>query len=383
MHTLFSSPFRTFFLLANAYAVVAIGLWAFTMSGLISLSNLSLQWHIREMLLGFVGMVMLGFLLTASANWTGQPALKGKPLMLLALLWLCGRLAWLFEDLQFVGALLDATVYLGGTLKLGAMVFATKNQRNYPFVLVLALFSAFCLYEALITMQGGVVAIKTYMLVFFLMVHVVLVMGGRVIPFFTDRGLQRTATIRYPWLERASLLASVLFIVGLFAQAYWVHLAPDSSNSLSVLSALAGVVALVNLVRLISWKPWQTLGNAMLWPLHLSYGLMCLGFALFSVGVERAIVMHIFAIGGFGLIILSMSSRVSLGHTGRALKLPPLAVYGFALLLGSMVFRVIAVYFPHLYSTMLMLSGMAWVLAYGGFVLFLAPILMSPRVDGR
>jgi len=380
MHALFSSPFRTFFMLANAYAVVAIGIWAFTVSGLFRVEGLSVAWHVREMLLGFVGTVMLGFLLTASANWTGQTALNGRPLICLALTWLCARIAWQWEDAHLVGAFLDALVYLGGAIKLGTMVHAAKNQRNYPFVVVLLLFSAFCFYEAMKNLQGGGVDLHSYLLLFFLMVHVVLVMGGRVIPFFSDRGLQREATVRYAWLERVCLAASILFIACLFLQAAIAQLAPQSDIGLLSLYGLAGFVAAVNFIRLITWRPWQTINNPMLWPLHLSYALVCLGFALFSIGVSTAVVMHVFAIGGFGLIIMSMTSRVSLGHTGRPLQLPKGMSIALYCVLFALITRIGAALYPQWYLDLILMSGLTWMAGFALYLKWFAPMLWRARV---
>lgn len=45
------------------------------------------SWHVPEMRCGYLGVVMVGFLLTAVANWTGSLPIRGWPLPGLALLW--------------------------------------------------------------------------------------------------------------------------------------------------------------------------------------------------------------------------------------------------------------------------------------------------------
>src|SRR3954451_12731311 len=41
------------------------------------------DWHVHEMLYGFLSAVITGFLFTAIPNWTGRLPLRGRPLMFL------------------------------------------------------------------------------------------------------------------------------------------------------------------------------------------------------------------------------------------------------------------------------------------------------------
>ncbi|MBM4220837.1 MAG: hypothetical protein FJ170_02700, partial [Gammaproteobacteria bacterium] len=76
---LFSYAFRPFFLLAGAVAVLGMGLWLLAINGYPWPPNASLStfWHAHEMGLGFGGAVVAGFILTAGANWTGRPPVRG------------------------------------------------------------------------------------------------------------------------------------------------------------------------------------------------------------------------------------------------------------------------------------------------------------------
>jgi uncharacterized protein involved in response to NO len=49
------------------------------------------DWHVHEMLYGFLPAVITGFLFTAIPNWTGRLPLRGRPLMFLVALWIAGR----------------------------------------------------------------------------------------------------------------------------------------------------------------------------------------------------------------------------------------------------------------------------------------------------
>ncbi|WP_443191629.1 NnrS family protein, partial [Pseudomonas indica] len=86
--------FRPFFLGGAAYALIAVPLWLLALGGLLpgwQPAGGWLAWHRHEMLFGFGVAIVAGFLLTAVQTWTGRPGLSGRPLGLLAGLWLAGR----------------------------------------------------------------------------------------------------------------------------------------------------------------------------------------------------------------------------------------------------------------------------------------------------
>ena len=86
--------FRPFFLLAGGFAVLFLPLWLAVLSGDWTLHGdlKGPAWHAHEMLFGFAGAVIAGFLLTAVRNWTGKPTTSGWPLAALGGLWLLARL---------------------------------------------------------------------------------------------------------------------------------------------------------------------------------------------------------------------------------------------------------------------------------------------------
>ena len=70
----FRGGFRPFFFGGPLWAVVALAVWLFAFLGGGALPSAfdALAWHRHEMLFGFVGAVIAGFLLTAIPNWTGR-----------------------------------------------------------------------------------------------------------------------------------------------------------------------------------------------------------------------------------------------------------------------------------------------------------------------
>src|ERR1051325_1513336 len=90
---IFALGFRPFFLLAGIFAVVLIGEWILAFVAGLGLANYygAIGWHSHEMIFGFTGAVIAGFLLTAVRHWTEIPTAAGVRLAGLAALWCAGR----------------------------------------------------------------------------------------------------------------------------------------------------------------------------------------------------------------------------------------------------------------------------------------------------
>src|SRR5215470_15530268 len=87
--------FRPFFLGAGVLAALLVPWWAGSVAWQIPLQTAwpPSLWHGHEMLFGFIGAAIAGFLLTAVPSWTGERGFAGRPLIALATLWGLGRVA--------------------------------------------------------------------------------------------------------------------------------------------------------------------------------------------------------------------------------------------------------------------------------------------------
>src|ERR1039458_8521759 len=96
---LLASSFRPFFLFGSIYAGLAILVWLPAFYGELTLTSAFAprDWHVHEMLYGYLPAVITGFLFTAIPNWTGRLPLRGRPLMFLVALWLAGRVCVTFS----------------------------------------------------------------------------------------------------------------------------------------------------------------------------------------------------------------------------------------------------------------------------------------------
>ena len=357
-----------------------MALWLLVLRGSFHVGSLSpLVWHGHEMLFGFAVAVIAGFLLTAAQNWTGIRTPSGPPLAALFLLWLAGRLSFLIPGLPAgLVALIDLSFLPVLALTLAWPIMKAKQLSNAPFpILLLALTVA----NALVHLEGlgwtTGTAKPGLHLAAYVVVTIIVVMGGRVIPSFTDNKLGTRAR-RWKPIER---LVPVATLGALLAAL----IAPVSL----ITALLAALAATVHAIRLAGWYTRKVWSVPLLWILHLGYAWIALGFALLALsaaGVDAAASssLHAFTTGGIGALTLGMMARVSLGHTGRMLEPSPLMTWAFvAINLAALVRVVVPLFFPAAYSHGMTLAGLLWMAAFGLFAVIYTPILLRPRVDGK
>ncbi|HZV21848.1 MAG TPA: NnrS family protein, partial [Hyphomicrobiales bacterium] len=79
---IFSYGFRLFFLGGALWAAIAMGLFLLMLYGMLRLPTAFdlVDWHVHELLYGYLPAIVAGFLLTAVPNWTGRLPVAGAPL---------------------------------------------------------------------------------------------------------------------------------------------------------------------------------------------------------------------------------------------------------------------------------------------------------------
>lgn len=373
---LFNLGFRPFFLFASIFSLIALALWGGLFVGHLQFSphGNPIWWHGHEMLFGFVTAVIAGFLLTAVQNWTGQPGLKGYKLAGLFSLWLLPRILLInnnWAPLEFV-ATLDLLFAPMTAFVLGMSVYRVKQWKNFifvPILLMLTITNGLSYYglfnqDPLMTssaLHGAALVIAM----------IVALLGGRVIPFFTDKASNWQRKDSLPWLEKLSFISLIAMIIAVITQEPLL------------VRILAGLSAAILLFRWSRWGWQHTFKVPLLWSLHFSYVFIPLGLLLISTGMSFSAGFHAITVGGMGGMILAMMARVSLGHTGRTLTPPKVMVVGFALILLGTVFRVGAGLFMAQYLNLISLAIACWVIAFAIFCIAYGPLLCKPRLDGR
>jgi uncharacterized protein involved in response to NO len=376
----FALGFRPFFLAAGVYAVLLMGLWLLTLRGTIAAADVSpIVWHGHEMLFGYAVAVIAGFLLTAAQNWTGIRTPSGTPLAALFLLWLAGRIGFLLPGLPaMLVAAVDLAFLPALALALAWPIMRAKQLHNYPFpfmLLVLAAANALVHGETFgWTTDTARLGLR---LAAYVVVAMIVLMGGRVIPSFTDNKLGTRAR-RWKTIET---LVPVVTLAALGAAL----VAPASI----VTALLAAIAATVHAIRLAGWYTNKYWSVPLLSVLHLGYAWITLGFALLALSAAGVVTaassaLHAFTAGGIGMLTLGMMARVSLGHTGRMLEPARAITLAFvAVNLAAFVRVFVPLVFPAALAQGYAVSGILWMLAFGTFATIYLPILMRPRVDGK
>jgi len=378
--------FRPFFLAAGIAAVVLVPWWALSLTGGVSLETPwpPVLWHGHEMIFGFIGAAVAGFLLTAVPSWTGQRGFAGWPLALLTGLWLLGRLV-VATSAQWP-LLLTAAIDVAFFPALGIMLvppLLRARNRNTPLLLVLL---ALCIANATFYWGLGTanppLAHGALLAALNIILLLLTVMGGRIVPAFTSSGLKqhRGGRLIRTWPGVNALAIGAMAAVALadlgFAQT-------------RVAGVLALGAAIVQGIRLAQWGAWRTLRQPIVWVLHVAYAWLPIGLALKALalltgGAFAAFWLHALTIGAAATMILAVMTRASLGHTGRPLVVSRLTVLAYALLTGAAIVRVLGLDLSHAtYATVIALAALLWTVAFALFLWVYAPMLLTVRADGK
>ncbi|TFH79490.1 MULTISPECIES: NnrS family protein [Pseudomonas] len=375
----FSLGFRPLFLAGAGFAAMAILVWGLWLYGHwfdLQPAGGMVAWHRHEMPFGFAAAIVAGFLLTAVPNWTGIPGVRGGALIALVIVWLLGRVAWWMPlPVALILALQWAFLPLLAVMLARDLIAAGKRD-NYPIVLVLALMAG-CQALTLIGLFNDDAGLQRQGVLgaLWLIAALMTVIGGRVIPFFIQRGLNR------PPVPAAHPLPTQLLLIGslLTAITFAAGLNDSPRPWLAALFALTGSLQMLRLIRWHDRGMWRV---PLLWSLYLAYAWMALAIwamAAWHLGLigQQSLATHALAVGGVGGLILAMIARVSLGHTGRLLQPPKAVVLGFALVLIAAGCRVLLVPFS---SLGLGLSVVLWCAAFALFLRHYTGILLKPRL---
>lgn len=381
-HPIWAMAFRPFYLLAALFGACSILAWLLVLLSIIPAEHLALpamMWHAKEMIWGYAGAVIVGFLLTAVATWTGQPATRGLPLAVLALLWLVARLAVFLPQELIISTISGTAFFWYAAFLMGQSVWRARNKRNYIAVAALFLFG--CLHAAfhLQTLGEHYALLLNAAIAGLVMVAAFIsLVGMRIMPFFTAKrlGIAQVST------PQAIALAA-LFMPMIMA----ILLANGINNSLTALLGLAS--GILNFIQVIRWWHKGVLKEPMLWILFVGYaatalGLMAIGLSAWGVS-NISLGVHLIGVGGIGLLTLGMMARTALGHTGQAIYPGPASMhFAFKLMLAATIIRACAaVDIWGLYSLCLAVSGGLFAAALLMYALQYAPWLLRPRLDGK
>jgi uncharacterized protein involved in response to NO len=375
---LFSYGFRPFFLAAGLWAAFGILLWLPQYLGVLTIPTSfgALDWHVHEMLYGYVTASIAGFLLTAIPNWTGRLPVNGWPLAGLAALWLAGRCAILISAQigPVVAAVVDVSFLLTLAAVAGREIVAGRNWRNLRVLVVLVvLIAGNVVFHAEVLFNGA--ADYGIRLGIAGVIVMIMLIGGRIVPSFTNNWLVKNNPGRLPIsFSRFDMIAIAAGAIALLA---WVGLPAHAVTGTLLL--LAGAL---HFVRLVRWAGDRTADDRLVLVLHVGYAFIPLGFVLVGAsalmnGIPASAGIHAWTAGGVGLMTLAVMTRATLGHTGHPLKagLSTQAIYGLVLM-GALL-RIAAALSGSI--VLLECGGALWIAGFAGFVIVYGPLLATRK----
>jgi uncharacterized protein involved in response to NO len=375
---LWTLGFRPFYLLASVFSAFSVLLWAAQFAGYLPFAYLKESlWHGHEMLFGYATAVIAGFLLTAVRAWTGQPTASGVPLMALAALWLCGRIIVL-TPFAIAAAVVNATFPVAVALAIGIPLYRSRNVRNYFFVGLLMLMGGLILAVHL-ALQGRLKLSPRFSLQLALdvVLFIMAVMGGRVIPMFTNNGVPGANAMRNAVLEKFALGAVILLFIADLLQL------PQT-----IIAAIVMIGAAAHGVRLLLWKPWRALAAPLVWILHAAYGWIVVYLVLRGLSELGLFVgsyaTHALTVGAIGGLTMGIITRTARGHTGRPLIADGFELAMFSLIQVAAIVRVFGgIVTPAFYMASIQLSAVLWSAAFSLYAVRYWPVLTRARLDGR
>lgn len=372
-----SYGFRPFFLLGAIYAGLAILVWLPVFHGELVLHSAFAprDWHVHEMLFGYLPAVMTGFLFTAIPNWTGRLPIQGRPLLTLVLVWIAGRVAvTVSAEIGWLAAFLIDTSFLALVAAAATReILAGKNWRNLKVVVLITLLLAGNVAFHIEAHVNGTadVSIRIGIATVVLLISLI---GGRIIPSFTRNWLAREKPGRLP----APFGRLDVAIVAITAVILLIWIVRQEGALVGTTLAVAG---LLHLVRLGRWAGDRTFGERLVLILHVGYAFVPLGF-LFGAASAFGLLspsagLHAWMAGSAGIMTLAVMTRASLGHTGQRLiaSLSTQAIYAAALV--AVLARICAVIETAHSDALLHLAAAAWSAAFLGFSVTYGPALLG------
>jgi uncharacterized protein involved in response to NO len=376
---LLAAGFRPFFLLGSIHAGLAILVWLPVFYGELTLVSAFAprDWHVHEMLYGYLPAVITGFLFTAIPNWTGRLPIQGTPLLALVLVWIAGRLAVTFsaETGWLAAMLVDASFLLLVAAAAAREIMAGRNWKNLNVVmLVLVLLGGNVAFHLDAHFYGVAdIGIRIGIAVVVLLISLI---GGRIIPSFTRNWLVRENPGRLP--VPFGKFDMIVVAVSALALVCW---AVDANSVLA--GAALTFTGLLHMVRLGRWAGDRTWRERLLLILHVGYAFVPLGFLLNAAAafglVQAGAGIHAWMAGAAGIMTLAVMSRATLGHTGQRLTASVATQAIYVAIIVAALARICAALEPSHYGALLHVAAFTWTAAFLGFSITFGRLLTSQR----
>ena len=390
-----AAPHRMMFFAGAVQTVLVMLLWLAELLGRTGLSPslplvMASTWvHTFLMVYGLFPFFIFGFLFTVYPRWMSGPVVPASRYVAAFTLLAAGMIlfyAGLFTSRMVLAMAL--TLQLAGwavTLYSLYAVFRQAGKRGaHERLLNLALATGMlgiaCFLVGVLLQVPFAFALARELGLWLFMLPVVFLVAHRMIPFFSQSVLIDYIMVRPAWGPPLMLLCAaghvLLELIGLSA---WRFLAD------APLAAAA-------LQHSWTWQFRRSFHARLLAMLHIAFAWLAIAMTLYTVQSLTLLVtgvdylgrapLHALGIGFFTGMVVAMASRVTLGHSGRALEANDPT---WAVLLGvniAALLRILAEFSSAgVAGTLNALAAAIWL---GSFLLWIwlyAPLYLRPRVD--
>jgi len=377
-----SYGFRPLFFCAGLWSALAMTIWIVFLSTGRSLPSAfaMVDWHVHELLYGYLPAVVAGFLLTAVPNWTGRLPITGAPLLVLTALWLAGRVILTVSAISgpVIAALVDLSFLAVLALVIGREVVSGRNWRNLKVLIAVGLlFFGNGLFHWEAASQGAAWNAYGARTGIAVAIFLIMLIGGRVVPSFTRNWLARQSRGRLP----APFGRFDMVTIGIAGATLvlWVA-APDRSET-AIFCLIAGFL---HAARLARWAGERTAAEPLMLILHVGYGFVPLGFLAVGLAglspetLPMSCALHAWTVGAVGVMTIAVMTRASLGHAGKPLHATPGIAVVYVCIIAAAVLRVLSG-LDSAPESVLHLAAGAWIAAFTGFTIVFAPLLVRAR----
>ncbi|NJD31641.1 MAG: NnrS family protein [Gammaproteobacteria bacterium] len=335
---------------------------------------------------------IFGFLFTTFPRWMNGPSVPRRAYVAAGMSLVAATVAWISgvhagTGLQLVAAALAfAGLVIGLASLLGVLVDSQQVVSH-------AVVASIALSVGIVSLAGfgyGVWQANDFALHFAVrsalwgfLLPVFFAVCHRMVPFFSQNAVPGYQAWRPQWI-----LAAVVSLA-------YARLLLGTTGALSSLVVVDLALALLTAACAVRWTSLGARGNPLLWTLYAGFAWLPVAMALqaardgaFVLTGEWALgraPIHALGIGFFGGLLVAMVTRVTMGHSGRPLRMDQVALACFAGVQLAAVSRVASeiVTAPAAIRSLLLGSGILWLLAFAAWSLRHAGIYLSPRTDGK
>ncbi|QID17211.1 NnrS family protein [Nitrogeniibacter mangrovi] len=344
-------------------------------------------WHAVMLLYGVFPFFVFGFLLTAMPRWQSHGDLAPSRYVwcwaVLVAGWGLIYAAFLWPLLRIPGVVLVGAGWAGVCAVLFPVMRRPGRGRLHAVPVWAALCAGLAGWSCVLMLalggDGRWAAWAIDLGLWACLLPIFLSVCHRMVPFFSSSVLPDYTMVRPAWalwvLVAGSVLHGALNRLGL-AELTWLVDLP--------MAAVGGWLT-------VSWQLRRSFAVRLLAMLHVGFAWFGVAMALFGVqsllaffGVSALGLapLHVLVIGMFTVLALGMVSRVTLGHSGAALKADGLTWALSWAVQGVLLLRVAAELLPGA-PLWLVFAATGWLCVFVLWTLRYLPVYLRPRVDGR